>query len=744
VFVTSADHSTTRRITSTPEQERSVSFSPDGRSLLYASERGGSWNLYRTDLVDDDEPSFFNATALVESSVLVTEAETFQPEFSPDGKEIAFLEDRTELKVLNLANGQSRTVMPAEMSYSYIDGDQWYDWSPDGQWFLVQYFPPNRWGDEEVGLVPASGEGELVNLTKSGFWDMQPQWAMDGQMMLWLSDRHGPRMQAGWPAQYDILGAFFTREAWDRFLMTEAEFEQHKERDKEAEENGDDDDKKKTATKGGVIELPDRIELELEGLEDRTVRLSKQSASLRGAKLTPDGEKLLYLAKFEKGYDLWVYEHRKQEIRLLSKLNASLAGGLRLDSDGKKAFLLTDGQLKKVEIDGGKTSSITLTAKMELDPAAERAYFFEHAWRQTREKFYDEELHGVDWQLYKAAYSRFLPHIDNNWDLAELISELQGELNASHLSAGHRPKREGADATASLGIFLDPEHLGPGIAIAEIIEGGPLKRNGSRVRPGIVIEAIDGFEIEADSNWYPLLNHKTDTLVRLSLHDPESGERWHETVKPITARAERALLYTRWVRSRRAEVERLSDGRLGYAHIRGMSDGPYREIFDEVFGRHANKEGLILDTRFNTGGNLVESLTAFLSGEVYYRLEARGQSLASEPRRRWTRPSVVVMNEGNYSDAHCFPAAYSALGIGETVGMQVPGTCTSVWWETLQDTTIYLGIPQIAHVDNEGDATENKHLDPDHMIDNDPALEAAGRDQQLERAVEVLLAKIDG
>jgi tricorn protease len=743
VFVTSAEHAATKRITDTPEQERSVSFSPDGRSLLYAAERNGSWNLYRTDLTDDDEPSFFNATALAEEAVLETEAETFQPRFSPDGTEVAYLEERTELKVIDLATGRSRTAMPGDMSFSYVDGDQWYDWSPDGRWFLVQYFPAGRWGDEEVGLVPASGDGEFVNITRSGYWDVAPRWAMKGEMMVWRSDRHGSRQQAGWPAQYDVYGAFFTREAWDRFRMTEAEFEQHedKEADTEDDDNGDG-----AAAEGddrnGMV-LPDPVELDLDRLDDRTVRLSLHSADLADARLTPDGEKLLYLAKFEKGYDLWVYEHRKDEVKLLAKLDAEDAGTLHLDGDGKQAFVLVDRVLKVVQIEDGKAKPVPVTAKMELDPAAERAYLFEHAWRQTKKKFYDETLHGVDWDFYKAEYSKFLPHIDNNWDFAELVSELQGELNASHLGSGYRPTREGADATASLGFFPDPGHAGAGIRILEVLEGGPLEQADTKVKAGVIIEAIDGVEIAAGSNWYPMLNHRADTSIRLALFDPDTGNRWYETAKPITAGAERQLLYTRWVRSRRAEVERLSDGRLGYAHIRGMSDGPYREIFDEVFGKHPNKDGLVLDTRFNGGGNLVEALTVFLSGDVYYRLAARGRELTVEPRRRWNKPSIVVMNEGNYSDAHCFPAAYTALGIGETVGMQVPGTCTSVWWETLQDRSLYFGIPQIAHIDMNGDVTENKHLNPDHAVDNDPALEADGRDQQLEKAVEVLLARLD-
>jgi C-terminal processing protease CtpA/Prc len=229
----------------------------------------------------------------------------------------------------------------------------------------------------------------------------------------------------------------------------------------------------------------------------------------------------------------------------------------------------------------------------------------------------------------------------------------------------------------------------------------------------------------------------------VSLSGPNGGS-WEEVVKPVGSRALSELLYQRWMRSRRAEVERLSNGRLGYAHIRSMSDSRYREIFEEIFGRSVEKEGIVLDTRFNNGGNLVEALTIFLTGEVYARAYPRGRQIGVEPSYRWTKDSIVVMNEGNYSDAHCFPAAYTALDIGDMVGMPVPGTCTSVWWERLQDRSLVFGIPQVGYIDNEGDVLENKHLQPDHLVDNDPALEATGTDQQLEKAVEVLLAQIDG
>ena len=759
VFVASVEHGQTRRITDTPGQERSVSFSPDGKSLLYAAERGGSWDVYRTDRTDPEEPAFFNATALVERAVVATPAEEFQPRFSPDGKEVAYLEERTELKAINLASGQTRVLLPGDRNYSYSDGDQWYEWSPDGQWVAVQFLSPTRWSTE-VGLVPASGRGELVNVSRSGYEDVFPRWAGKGELLVWASDRHGAREQAGWPREQDVFAAFLTRKAWDRYKLDEAAYAQLVEKEKDAEKKkGEEKGKEKEKAKGkgetkeGAAAAEEKgpkpaepVALELDALEDRIVRLSMHSSDLAAAELTPDRETLVYLARFEKGYDLWKYTPRSKEIELVAKIGAERSADLKLDAEGKKAIVLADERLMTVELAGGKMEPIKVAAKLELKAAAERAALFEHAWRQTEKKFYVESMHGVDWAAMKAAYAKFLPDIDNNRDFAELISEMQGELNASHTGGRYRPQRPDADQTAMLGFFPDPTWSGAGVKIAEVLERGPLQQAGTKVKAGVVIEAIDGGKIEPGANWYPLLNRKAGQRVRLALFDPQAaapaGARWEETAKPITSQEQQPLLYDRWVRSRRAAVEKLSGGRIGYAHIRGMNDGAYREIFEEIFGRAVDKEAIVLDTRFNGGGNLVEPLTVFLSGKVYYRSVPRGRQIGVEPGFRWTKPSIVVMNEGNYSDAHCFPTAYKALGLGETVGMQVPGTCTSVWWERLQDKTLTFGIPEVGYLDAAGDYTENKHLDPDYPVDNDPALEAAGRDQELEKAVEVLLGKL--
>jgi Tol biopolymer transport system component len=168
IFVTAIDHDITKRITNTPGQERSVSFSPDGKSLLYAGERNGSWNVYQTSLTRKSEPFFYRSTVLEEKVIVETAKDEFQPRYSPDGKEVAYLENRVVLKVKNLAANAVRLILDSTYNYSYSDGDQWYEWSPDGKWFIISIIDKDRWVDE-VGIIDAQGKGPIRNVTQSGY-----------------------------------------------------------------------------------------------------------------------------------------------------------------------------------------------------------------------------------------------------------------------------------------------------------------------------------------------------------------------------------------------------------------------------------------------------------------------------------------------------------------------------------------------------------------------------------------------
>ncbi|HTY01746.1 MAG TPA: S41 family peptidase [Bacteroidota bacterium] len=742
IFVSSMEGGITKRITNTPWQERSVSFSPDGRSLVYAAEKDSNWDVYRVSIVRKEEPYFYASTILKEETVIATPAEEYQPAYSPDGKEVAYLENRVTLKVVNLATKETRAILSADKNYSYADGDQYYQWSPDGKWFLVQFGYPERIFAPQVGLVSADGKGELHNLTMSGYDNVMPKWVLDGKMMLWGSDRTGTRSQAGDLFSGDVYGMFFTKAAFDRFKLTKEEFalvkEQEEKAKKEADEKAKGEKKGKESAEAAKDTAKKDVVIDWTDLTERKAKLTTHTSPANDWVLSKDGEKLFYLTVFDKGNDLWVTELRTKETKLFAKLGADRAS-MELSSDGKFLFLLADGKVMKVDVESGKSDPVKTGGEMVLKQADERNYIFDHAWRQFKEKFYVADLQGVDWNYYYADYKKFLPYINNNYDFAEMLSEMLGEVNASHTGCRYRSNRPNSDETAELGLLYDFSFSGTGVKIAEVVQGGPVDKAASKIKAGDILEQIDGQPLTDGIDFYQLLNRKNGKLTLLSVYDPASDTRWEESVKPVSSGEMGELLYKRWVKQRREEVEKLSHGTIGYIHVRAMNDESMRTVFEEALGRNIAKKAIIVDTRFNGGGNIHEQLSDFLSGKKYFDIIPHGQYVGSEPLDKWTNPSIVLIGESNYSDAHLFPVAYKLKGVGKTLGMPVPGTGTFVWWETQIDPTLVYGIPMGGWRTPDGKFCENNQLEPDIKVRNMPDVMTAGRDQQIEAAVTELM-----
>ncbi|BDX39084.1 tricorn protease [Tenuifilaceae bacterium CYCD] len=744
IFVSSIDGGITKRITNTPWQERNVSFSPDGKKLLYAAEKDNNWNIYTTSIVRKEEPYFYLSTLQKEEPVVTTNAEEFQPSFSPDGKEVSYLENRVMLKVINLESKQIRTIMTADKNYSYADGDQYYTWSPDGKWFLVQFGLPERVMTPEVGLIAADGKSEIHNLTLSGYNDYGPKWGLEGKMMIWGSDREGNFSQAGYPTSGNVYAMYFTKDAFDRSNLSKEEYAVVKEQEdkdkKDAEEKGKDkaNDKKDKKDKAKEDTLKPII-VDFTNLTDRKKRLTTYTSSIGDWILSKDGEKLYYLTVFDNGNDLWVTELRTKETKLLSKLGVRNVN-MELSSDGKFIFILANGKAIKIETESGKSEPLKTNGEMVLNQNAERNYIFDHAWRLVKEKFYVENLHGVDWDYYYSNYKQFLPYINNNYDFAEILSEMLGELNASHTGGGYWNYDPTSDRTASLGLFYDYNYQGKGLRVAEVINGGPVDKASSKIQAGIIIEMIDGQSPDS-IDFYQLLNRKIDKTTLLSVYDPATNKRWEETVKPISTGTESELLYKRWVDNRRKEVDQLSNGKIGYIHVRSMDDASMRTVFEEALGRNIGKDAIIIDTRFNGGGNIHELLSDFLNGKKYIDIIPHGQHVGYEPESKWIKPSIVLMGESNYSDAHLFPVAYKLKGVGKTLGMPVPGTGTFVWWESQIDPTLYFGIPMGGWLTPDGKFCENNQMEPDIKVRNEQDVLSSGHDQQIEAAVKELMKK---
>ena len=754
VFVTSVDYRTTRQITETPQAESGVCWGSDSRTLYYASDRDGHNNIYRAKIAREDDPNFPNATIIEEEVITPTndKIDRAYPVISPDGKKMAFVQDRRKIAVMDLDSKKIKLLTNGETQTGRSGGID-MSWSPDSKWLVSAVDVHKRSPYYDIAIINAS-TGELTNITNSGYTNSNPRWVMNGDAILFASERYGMKNHASWGNTEDAMLVFTNKAAYDKYRLSPEDYELFKDvekaqKKKAAAKNSDDKKGKKGNAKDGKdskvgdsTKSEDKtkdITIDFDGIQDRIVRLTPFSSNLGDAYIDNDGENLYFFAAVDGGYDLWKMD-RKGNVSLFKKLDAGLMS-IQPDASGKNLFLLGASGMKKMAIPGGKVDNITFTATQKIDPAKEREYIFNYILREEEQRFYDKNMHGVDWKGLGKAYRKFLPHINNNADFAELGSELLGELNVSHTGATYHSMTS-PEPTSSLGLLYDMTYTGNGIKVAEILENGPFDRATTAIKPGAIITAINGNAINAGTDYIPLLNGRTNkkTLVAFTNKD---GSKHEEVVLPISTAKQNATLYKRWVKRNEHLVDSLSGGRLGYVHIQGMNDASYRTIYADILGKYNEREGIVIDTRFNGGGRLHEDIEVLFSGDKYLTQYIQGVESGEMPSRRWNKPSIMVIGEANYSNAHGTPWVYKNRKLGKLVGMPVPGTMTSVNWVTTQDPTIVFGIPVVGFKTAEGNYLENSQLEPDVKVSNNPGRMMQGFDDQLDAAVKTLLKDID-
>ncbi len=752
VFVTSTKYKTTRRITDTPAQERSLSFSPDGKKLVYDSDRDGKWQLFEAKLGKDEKSGFAYATEIEEVPLYSADGPAQQPVYSPDGKYVAFLENRTELKVIDLDTKNVVTALPGKYNYSYVDGDVSFTWSPDSKWLLADYIGIGGWHNSDIALVSRDGK-TIIDLTESGYSDGNPKWALGGKALVYSTGKYGMKAQGSWGNQRDAMLMVLDGDAWDEFNMTEEEadikeqLEKKEKKEKEDNEKSTDKtkEKKKEKKKGNKKSESakkteksvniDANQFELNDRKYRVRRLTSVSSNLGDFYLDKKGNKFYYISRSTEGKaNLYVRDLKKDETKVLAK---DVSGAIVPDKKGENLFILSGAGMSKISIPSGEKKMIAFNAMYDRKPSKEREYIYDHMLAQVKDKFYDENMHGVDWNYYGDHYRKFLPHINNNKDFGNLLSEILGELNASHTGGGGSVGGTKL-YTGELGAMFDSEYKGDGLKVKEVLARGPLAKKSVGVKSGDVITSIDGVRIEADKDYYPLLEGKAGRKVSLTVKNREGKER-NVTVTPVYGIS--GLLYDRWIERNEAIVDSLSGGKIGYVHIQGMDTRSYQAVYDKLLGKYRNCDAVVVDTRYNGGGWLHNDIALLFSGKEYVRYTPRGKYIGSDPFSQWTKPSVMLVNESNYSDAHGTPYVYQTLGLGKVIGAPVPGTMTAVWWETQIDPSIYFGIPQVTSLDRKGEPLENKQLNPDIIIYNNPGDLLKGKDAQLEEAVRVLMGK---
>ncbi len=750
VFVTSVEYATTRQISSTPQGEDNITWAPDNRTIYYSSDRDGHNNIYKASISREADPNFANATLIKEEAVFSPSEgiDRTCPQLSPDGSKMAFVQGRRDIAVMDMKTKKVRQLTKGNIGTDR-DGNIDFTWSPDGKWLAATVDMHKRNPYYDIAIINVDN-GEITNITNSGYFNAAPRWVMGGDAILFISDRYGMRNHASWGWQYDVMLAFTNQAAYDRYRLSPEDFNLQKEvkasknkKSEPATQTKKDKKEKKDDTKkdtGKATDDKKAINIEIEGIGDRIVRLTPFSSDIADAYIDDKGETLWFLSSVDGGYDLWKKGLRGGSISIASKLNAG-SMSMQPDAAGKNLFFLSSNSMRKMGLAGGKMEPISFNASQKLDLEREREYLYDYILNEEAERFFDPAMHGVDWKAMGKAYRKFLPHINNNADFAEMASELLGELNVSHTGARCYPSGS-KQPTASLGLLYDMSYEGPGLKVAEILKKGPFGHADSKLKPGSVITAINGTVIDKKSDFTPVFSSLTGKKTLVSFTLP-SGAKEDEVVLPISSRTHNEMLYDRWVKRNANIVDSLSKGRLGYVHIKEMTDGSYRTIYADILGKYNECDGIVIDTRFNGGGRLHEDIEVLFSGKKYLTQEVKGVVAGEMPSRRWNKPSIMLTCEANYSNAHGTPWVYKHVGIGKLVGMPVPGTMSSVNWVTMQDPSLVFGIPVVGFKTEQGNYLENTQLEPDVKVANDPSRITRGIDDQLSTAVKVLLEDID-
>jgi tricorn protease len=717
---------TTRQVTSSPGREQDLSWSPDGKALLFASERNGSFDLF---LARPSEPevawtdSFdFDLTRLSDSA-----AEETHGRFSPDGSKVVFIRGKGDLVVCDADGGHPITLLE---HWSTPD----FDWSPDGQW--LTYSVTDEHYNSEVWIIRADGTGEApYNVSRHPDDDLMPRFSPDGKRLVWASRRHADTL--------DLWSVWLTRADYERspadWLKLWRSDEDKDEEDAESDCDSDDAETEKA--------LP-KVTIEWEGLWERARPLTSALGDESSPVVTPKGRTILLTAEPEGERDLYRVRWNGKDLKRLT------TGGLgphhiQLDCQGKTVFFLDEkGTVRRVDLDGKEGDPTPFAARYEVDRQVDRAVVFDEAWRALNAWFYDPGFHGVDW---RAAWERYRPWAlaaSTETDFSDVVNLMLGELNASHMGYYHRRRGDGEE-TGWIGAFFEPDSKTPGVIVREVLRNSPAARSDVGLKPGDHLLSVNGRMIEPDTNVYELFADTAVRTIPITFLNAEGTTR-HAEVTPVSFAEHEQLRYEHWVHQRREMVDALSGGRLGYIHIQAMDMESFEVFEHALFAAGDGKEGLIIDVRSNPGGSITDYLMAVLMVRRHAFTvprdadpDTRAYPQGRLPLSAWTRPALTLCNEDSYSNAEIFSHAFKELGRGLLVGMPTFGAVISTNGTTLLNGALVRLPMRGWYVASTGMNMENHGAQPDVVIPQPPEEDSVStRDTQIERAVAVLLEEM--
>ncbi len=684
------------RLTETDAREKDLAWL-DEETLLYVSDRHGTDDIFLLRSTDPEEPRL-SQSRYREEVRLTDSPETEQrPQVSPDRQTVLYFRDTKFLWTMKPDGSRQKLLVDVPQVLHA-------DWSPDSRY--VAYSVMTLGYAEDIFILDVEG-GEPVNVSNHPNDDFHPLWTNDAKRLSWAS-----RTGDGF---YHIKYLWLTAEEADKSAS-------RREREEEKTELDEEED------------APPDVLIDWDDISDRIRTVATVRGYYWDYDQSPDGKHYSLRTDVVEQMELWTVDWDGDHLRRMTRGGAD-PSRMTWSEDNEKVRYLSGGRIREiVNEDGAEPTTYEYSVELTVDARARRGQKFHEAWRLLHDGFYDENFHGIDWPAMREKYEPLALEAVMTEDFNDVLQEMIGELNASHLSA-YGPYPTGGDETGRLGFTPDDAYDGPGVRVASVLRRGPLDQEGSRVSIGEVILAIDGHEIGPRENYYPLLNHKVDEEVDLKL---DRGGRT-VTAVPISRDRNWTLHYRQRNEARRGRVEQLSSGRVGYVHMAAMGDEDWDRFIEDVFSKAYGKEGLILDVRDNNGGSIHDRVLTFLSRRPYIYQRSRGErEITYDALWRWDGPIVVLTNARSYSDGEIFPWGFKALQLGRIVGTPTFGAVIGTNDVTLIDGTGFR-IPGTGWYRMDGRNLENEPVQPDLLVEPVPEENLRGRDAQLEAGVEECL-----
>jgi tricorn protease len=732
VFAASAkDGGDATRITRTPAAERHVSWAPDSRRLVYTSTRGKGSELFTYDVATNAE------TRLTTSGSTDT-----RPMFSPDGKRVAFLRAARELRVVDAKGGGEKLLAEAGIDFlPPLNYDRPFAWSRDGEWIAFMASGEKMFRNAHVVRSDGSAAARPVSFL-SHVGNNSVSWSADGTYLLFDS---GQRNDASGVARVDLIPRtpkfredqfrdLFKEETPKSVPSPETKDQAPAQSEKKEVEPAKGPDTQKKASEVVVEGIRNRLQLLPTGLDVEYVAVS------------PDGKTLLLVASAAGQQNLysWSLDELARE-RPVSKQITSTAGRksyAQFSADGKEVFYLEDGRIQSVNLDNRQTKGVSVTAELDVDFPADRMEVYRQAWSWMHQHFHDPKMNGVDWEAFGDGISRKVAQARTRDEMRRILRIMIGELNASHLGLG--APGGPSDTTGRIGVRFDRlEYETNGrFKVAEIVPLSPVAVT-RKVSVGDVLTAVDGVELGAGSDLALLLQYKIGREVKLTFAGLDGTKR-NVQVQPVNFNTDKNLRYRGWVEQNREYVRRASGGRLGYVHMFDMTEGSLAQLQVDLDAENHRSEGVVVDIRNNNGGFVNVYALDILGRKPFLRMAFRGFPAAPARvvlgQRSLERPTVLLTNQHSLSDAEDMSEGYRKLGLGKIVGEPTSGWIIYTSNVPLIDGSI-LRLPFITITTAEGEPMEMRPRPVDVHVERPIGEAQAGKDSQLDRAVQLLLAK---